>query len=651
MNLFWQFICMIAFGGVCWAAGAILLKTFLGQKVVLPALARHSLAFATGNVATSYFLTVLGFIGGFVPTVLWTVFFIGIGITIWCIIREFRRCSGSKSINQRIRGEPDEVVAKEKGKEKAAHIFLMGILGFFLLSAILQAAAPPYVRDSLVYHLLCPKEYLKAGRLVHIEGNLFSAFPKGHEVLMTLLLATGGDRAAQGFSILQQVAAIGELYSLAYLMAGPWPAALCAVGYATVPPVIYFTGCGYVEPALLMTLGGSLLVFVLSLRRGKETVTAGGMGLGPISLMGFLAGWMSALKYSGLIYLGLIGLVLLWGQRRVPPKKALRVIGVFSLSAAPGLCWMGWNWITLGNPVYPMAWVLFGGKGWDEARALAMSQYFDIYGMGRNLLDYLVLLWRLAFLGRFDTIRFDGAMGPFLILVVILAAASVILLLRRWLVESRVKEIGLMFVVSATFFVLGTQQVRFWLPSQMLACAFVAPAVGWLVASVRNRRMFKMVLILTVIASLVWNIWFLGAQFLKIGYYRPVLGMEQERAFLVRQVPGYPAFEFINQNLPEHSRILCVWTGAYGYYIDRSYYSDTFIEDVTLKGFIKASTNGKELSQRLAEAGFTHLFFRLSVLVKNMKPEQQAIFVDFLRKGAVELFSDQDYSIFEVHGE
>jgi len=39
------------------------------------------------------------------------------------------------------------------------------------------------------------------------------------------------------------------------------------------------------------------------------------------------------------------------------------------------------------------------------------------------------------------------------------------------------------------------------------------------------------------------------------------------------------------------------------------------------------------------------------VLVKNMKPEQQAIFVDFLRKGAVELFSYEDYSIFEIHGE
>jgi hypothetical protein len=88
--------------------------------------------------------------------------------------------------------------------------------------------------------------------------------------------------------------------------------------------------------------------------------------------------------------------------------------------------------------------------------------------------------------------------------------------------------------------------------------------------------------------------WFLGKQFLKIGFYRPVLGIEQEKDFLIRKVPGYPALEFINQNLPARSYLLCVWTGAYGYYLNRKYYSDTFIEDITLKEFIHESVNGEK---------------------------------------------------------
>jgi hypothetical protein len=545
--------------------------------------------------------------------------------------------------------ETKREIAKEWGEDGVTYIFLMVIIGVFFIPAILQAAGPPYVRDSLVYHLLCPKEYLRVGHLVHIEGNLFSAFPKGHEVLMTLLLSNGGDRAAQGFSILQQIAAIGELYALTHLMAGPLSAALCTIGYATVPPVMYFTGCGYVEPALLMTLGGSLLVLFLSLRSGRETSVAASMGLGPISLVGFLAGWMSALKYSGLIYLGLIGLILMWSYRRTPSKKALTVVGVFSLSAAPGLCWMVWNWITLGNPVYPMAWSLFGGKGWGEARSLALSIYFDTYGMGRTLPDYLLLPWRLAFLGRFDTIRFDGAIGPFLLIFLILAVASVIGLVRRRSAAVMAKEIGLMFVVSAAFFVYGTQQTRFWLPSQMLACAFAAPSVELLVNWARGKHTIKIILFLVLIGSLAWNMWFLGKQFLTVGYYRPVLGMEQERAFLIRKVPGYPALEFINQNLLPDSRLLCVWTGAYGYYINRQYYSDTFIEDITLKGFVHKSVNGKELSQRLIQAGFSHLYLHLSILEKNMGQSERVIFDEFLRKETHELFRYENFGVFEIH--
>ena len=648
MDLFWQFICMIAFGAACWAAGDILLKSFLGKKAVLPALARTTLAFATGNVAISYLLTALGFIGGLVPTVLWAVFLTGIGITSWRIVGEVRRSSRSRSGNQTIREETDKGIGKERRKEEAAYIFLMMILGLFFLPAILQAAAPPYVRDSLVYHLLCPKEYLKVGHLVHIEGNLFSAFPKGHEMFMTLLLAIGGDRAAQGFSILQQVAAIGGLYSLTRLMAGPWPSAVCTLGYATVPPVMYFTGCGYVEPALIMTLGNCLLALTFLFQSHMDKSINGGMRLGAITFIGFLAGWMTALKYSGLIYLGLIGLIILWGQRKSSIRKFMSIGSVFTLGALPGLSWMVWNWITFGNPVYPMAWFLLGGKGWDEARALAMSLYFGIYGMGRNLVDYLILPWRLAFIGRFDTIRFDGAIGPFLLLFLALAAASGYLLIRRRLAGIMTKRIGFMFIVSTAFFVFGTQQTRFWLPSQMLACAFAAPAVELLVNWARNRRLIKKVLFLILIGSLAWNMWFLGKQFIKVGYYKTVLGMEQEKDFLIRKVPGYPALEFINQNLPQHSKTLCAWTGTYGYYIDPPYYSDTFIEDVTLKGFIHASVNGKELSQRLTQNRFTHLFLNLSILEKNMEQGERVIFGEFLRKESRELFRYQNYGVFEI---
>jgi hypothetical protein len=124
--------------------------------------------------------------------------------------------------------------------------------------------------------------------------------------------------------------------------------------------------------------------------------------------------------------------------------------------------------------------------------------------------------------------------------------------------------------------------------------------------------------------------------------------METEKDFLIRKVPGYTALEFINQNLSPHSYLLCVWTGSYGYYLERKYYSDTFIEDITLKEFIHASVNGEELSKRLTRAGFTHLFLNLTILEKNMEQSQRVIFDCFLREETHELFSYQNYGVLEI---
>jgi hypothetical protein len=642
MNLLSQSFCAIAFGAACWAVGNFIRKRLIDEKFVMPTLARYTLAFTTGNVTLSYVLTALGFAGFFTAPVLWMVFLIGIGLVVWRIALEFKKPPAPSS------SQFGHEISKEQREETSAFIFLTVTVGLFLLSAALQAAAPPYVRDSLVYHLLCPKEYLKAGRLIHIEGNIFSAFPKGHEVLMTLLLAITGDRAAQGFSILQQVAAISGLYSLTRLMVKPWPAALCTLGYATVPTVMYFTGCGFVEPALLMTFGSTLLALALFIKFYTKSPMPEGVSLKTILFIGFIAGWMVALKYTGLIYLGSIGLILFWTQRRAPIRKALSIIGVFILAAVPGLCWMVWNWMAFGNPVYPMAYFLFGGRGWDSSRALSMSIYFDVYGMGRTLSDYLLLPWRLSFSGRFDSLLFDGVLGPTLLIFTFLAVVSIVPFIRRQLVIAIPKETGFMLIVSSAFFLFGTQQARFWLPSQMLVCVYAAPIVESIVSLTRKRRVIKIALFFIVIFSLASNMLYLGKQFLRIGYYRPVLGVEQERAFLIRKVSGYPALEYINKKLPEHSRSLCVWTGAYGYYINREYYSDTLFEDFTFKSFINGSKNGKELSKRLGEAGFTHLYVLLPLLERNMRRGQREIFGDFLKNGALEIFRYQDYSVFAI---
>jgi hypothetical protein len=237
---------MLVFGGACLAMGDFLAFLFLSRTKVRSPIGRITLAFTVGNVGYSYLLSLLGFLGLFSLPTLWVVFLGGVGFGGWRMVEGLRRSSPPAAATS---GSFLKDPGGFGGGEETSHtgpILLALVLAIFYAPVLVQTMAPPYMRDSLVYHLLCPKEYLAAGRIFHIEGNLYSAFPKGHEVLMTLLLAVAGDRAAQGFSLLQQMASIGAVYTLTRMMVRPWTAVLCTLGYATVPPAVYFSGCGYV---------------------------------------------------------------------------------------------------------------------------------------------------------------------------------------------------------------------------------------------------------------------------------------------------------------------------------------------------------------------------------------------------------------------
>ena len=636
MNLPGQWIVVCVFGLSCWAVGDGLRKALFPASNALPSPGRHSLSFAAGNVVFSYVLTILGFFGLLLPSVLWATLLAGVAVIF---VRTIFR-------GARVSHLPGEKEITASRQDSLAFLLLTAVAVLFVLAAILQASAPPYARDSLVYHLLCPREYLKAGVIKHIAGNLYAAFPKGHEMLMTLLLAVGGDRAAQGFSVLQHCATAAGIFGLVRWMKGPWMAAFCAAGYATVPPAVYFSGCGYVDSALVMALLSGLAGIALFLHSWDDAFDQ--ERIKGALFLGLLAGWMPAIKYTGLIYLGLIGFLLLWGIRKEPARKSMVPVGMFALAALPGFCWMLWNWLLLGNPVYPFGWALFGGQGWDASRSAAMSLYFDLFGMGNRLQDYLMLPWRLAFSGRFDTLIFDGAMGPFLPVFLLLSAASLIPSLRIPTIRRMPEGFGLAILASAAFFLFGTQQARFWLPTHLMICLCSVTALEGFGARIKSLVVKRAVFSIMLIFAVGWNAWFLGNQIISVDYFRPVWGLETERAFLVRRVPGYAAMDYINSRLPESSRIFCVWTGAYGYDLRRPYYTDTFLEDVTLKKAIDASSDGTSLRIRLEAMGFTHLYLRLSVVEKNLEAPQLSILHDLLSNQALEVFRNGDFAVYSL---
>ena len=62
---------------------------------------------------------------------------------------------------------------------------------------------------------------------------------------------------------------------------------------------------------------------------------------------------------------------------------------------ALGAPWYAKTALATGNPVYPFAFEVFGGRDWSTALAAQFGNWHAALGMGREPLDYLLLPLRV----------------------------------------------------------------------------------------------------------------------------------------------------------------------------------------------------------------------------------------------------------------
>jgi len=597
----------------CWGVGGKLVSRRIAG--VRSATAGHVLSFAVGNIVVSYLLTILGVARLFNHSVFLALSGAGMLIAL------------------------THTVKRRSVFFPKPHLHDAGLLILtpFLIPAFLLALAPPFMRDTLVYHLALPKAYLAAHGLTDIPGNFYSAFPKGQEMLWTLLLDIGGEQAPQIFSLLQHVATCLGIYVLVKSRYGAGAATLSVLGYGSTPVAAYFSGCAYVEPAMALMLVTALLTLA-----ERKQLTTGALTV----LLGATSGFLLALKYTGLLYAGLIALVFFAAQGRKDLRVPLRQTPLFALAALPGCFWLIRNLIQIGNPVFPFAYELFSGAGWDAERALSYRIYLHDYGMGRAPLDYLLLPLRLACCGRFDSMEFDGVIGPFALFFLFLAIAG------AWYDRRRGQEpwlplIGLATLVSYAFFVFGTQQVRFYLPTQILACIVAAPALSVVLRHLKGKRGLRAAATLLLASVLVFNGYHWFAELGKLGVVKPALGLEKREDFLNRRVPGYPAIAYFNRTASPQDKILCVFTGNYNYYFKYPMISDSFVEDYTLRRLLDEA--GETPAAPFRQAGITHLMVNAAILAKSesLSQTQKVKFAKILKKFGTIEFEHRNYFIFK----
>lgn len=479
-------------------------------------------------------------------------------------------------------------IGKLNSKDFPYELFFL--LPWFII-VLLTALSPPIDWDGLAYHLAVPKLYILAHKIYWVKFIHHSNFPFLMEMLYTIPLILGMVDACKLFHLTFALLILMLLYS--QLLKHSRVGGILALLFLTQTVLFAWESTiAYNDLAFSFYI---LFAFVAFLE--EEFLLAG-------VAMGFALGT----KHLALSFLLAIILLLPFYKEgrlslKVDWKRLYKRVGVFLLPAILlAIPWYLKSYLYTGNPVYPFLYNIFGGKLWSAEAASAYREAQLSMGTGRDIVSFLLLPWNLTFHPEkfFDpgANRFFALIGPsFLAFLPILF----------W------DPISLLFVlISGIQWFFLSQNIRYLLPILVslalpLAkglCDLWRKPISYLIGFILG---FSYLLHLSIFSLMMYPTWSVA------------LGIEDREEFIERAFPTYRAYKFINQNLPQNSKIALLGEPR-GFYLDREYlWADpghhTLIPYESFKTV-------KELIEGYKKMGFTHILINRLFAPGNPKSDK-----------------------------
>ncbi len=283
----------------------------------------------------------------------------------------------------------------------------------FALILLLGACLPPWDFDVREYHLQVPKEWLQQGRITFLPHNVYGNMPLGAEMhaLLAMALWPGDDGPGEhgwfygglaGNVVIASFALVTTLGVAAagYRVAGKPGAMLAALVLISHPWLIHVSVSGLNDGVLACYV--FLAIYTMWLAR---------RGACSFLLPGLFAGAAAAVKYPGLVFA--VAPLVVWcclpskaptiGRGEMPATAAppdrekqdahrpgtltngqgfggVTLVLLFYLSGVflGGGAWYIKNAALAGNPVYPLAYGIFGGATRTPEKVAQWSQAHQV---------------------------------------------------------------------------------------------------------------------------------------------------------------------------------------------------------------------------------------------------------------------------------
>ncbi len=475
------------------------------------------------------------------------------------------------------------------------------VVGGVWFVAWLWATIPPTFYDELAYHLVIPQRVLETGAILATPWVFFTLMPHASDLLLAWGMVLAGDLGARAVVVALWVACSLAAWGLAECIAwprtSPWAAPLVLSAMAASPTLWFLATLPFSETALsvaVMTAAGALASSSAPPR--------------PWWALGLALGFAAAIKLSGLYWVaaGLAAAIAAGWRGR-------EILGVGVVALASVAPWWGWAFVHTGNPVYPMAYGLLGGRPWsDESQARLMA---DLpYGAPGSLgLEGLLRL-------PLDLVLHPERFGSASDVGVVAVVATCLALALPFLVRvagggahgRRLADAAAVFVlVAGASWIITSPTTRFFAP------AFVIGLTGLCGVLLQLGRVRLAVVVVLMVACGIWG----GHRFLDqhaaaFSSTDVALGREEADAYLARQLDHYAAARFVRERLPQDARLLFIGETR-PYYFFREAVAPYPFDAHPLHRWVQESPSVDALTARLAREGITHVVLNVREFTRH----------------------------------
>ena len=562
-------------------------------------------------------------------------------------------------------------------QKRGVIILIKVLLAGLLVSLALLACTPPFSRDALIHHLQLPKLYLQHGGIYEIPELVFSYYPMNLDLLYMGALYLGSDILAKyvhmafglGTALLLYVH-LKKRLSITYGLLG-------ALFFLSIPIIVKLSITVYVDLGLLFFNTASLLLLFHWLETGKQKKY--------LILAGLSCGLAIGTKYNGLLVLFLLALMLpILIIRSQPQTKkeagaAIRATVFFCLaallSASP---WLIRNAAWTGNPIYPLYNGFFNRshttsptdqqlstatekevktdeeKKSSGARGIFARRYV-LYQ--ENIWQLLLLPVRIFFEGQDNDPRyFDGRLNPFLFFLPLLSFLGITQEKKQLRLE---KTTLVAFSVFYFLFAFNTGVLRIRYLAPILPFLVILSMYG--LKNLENLGekyatrigLAKLVWPLTVCLLLLWNGSYISQQFIIVDSFSYITGRLSRDEYLTKQIPEYPVLQYANKNLPDSAKIICLFLGWRGYYLNRPHLFDSHGNpDLLLSWLGQPESNVDMVLQNLQEQKISHLLLRADLMaqwLQNAESHQQELWNQLSRNHLIAVHTHLNYILYQIN--